>query len=239
MSILDNRERVGSFTSSQVYRLMAKGRGEYNFGAGALTYIQEKQIEKRMGRSLSIESYSRATSYGSMMERFVFSLLGMDYRLVSSESLRHPSINGLSGSPDLIAIDKIGEIKNFYPKAFAILADALKTGSTDIIKSTNPAVYWQCVSNAMICSKDKAEIILFMPYESELDSVRDFAENYDGGDIDPWQIRWIYEVPKNELPYLPNSGYYSNLNVFEFIIPTADIQELTERVLKANELLNR
>jgi hypothetical protein len=75
-----------------------------------------------------------------------------------------------------------------------------------------------------------------MPYESELEEIREMAENYDGND--QWKYRFIAESHKSALPYLPNKGYYKNLNIFEFKVPEEDKKALTERVLMAIQLLN-
>ena len=75
-----------------------------------------------------------------------------------------------------------------------------------------------------------------MPYFSELEDIRTMAENYDGGD--QWKYRFIVESPDAELPYLPDGGYYKNLNKFEFEVPKEDKDFLTERVELAIELLN-
>ncbi len=234
----ENKERIGSFTSSNIYKLMTSGRGEYGFGSGALTYINEKRIEKRLGNSLEIERYTRSMAWGIFMEMYVFKLIGMKYRIESKTTDRHPTIPNWSGSKDLIVKgEKVGDIKCYEPKNFCSYVDALKTGDLGIIKQKHPKEYWQLVSNAIINNVPNGEAIVFMPYKSELADVREMAENYVGDKV--WQYRFIYESEDAELPYLPDNGYYHNLNVFEFIIPTTDIQELTERVLKANELLNR
>lgn len=238
MSISENKERIGNFTSSEIFKLTTTGKGEYGFGAKAITYIDEKRIEKRMQRSLSVDFYSQATAWGLFLEMYVFSLLGFEYQISSQDTDLHPTIKGWSGSKDLIVPNvKISDIKCYQPKKFGQYADALIKGDLDEIKKNFPAEYWQLVSNSIINEVDSAEAILFMPYESEIETLREMAENYDGHD--QWKYRFIAENDKSALPYLPDNGYYKNLNKFMFKVPQADKDFLTERVEKAIKLLNK
>ena len=239
MSITENKERIGSFTSSEIHKLMTNGRGVHGFGAPALTYIKDKRIEKRLGRSLSVDVSSRAITWGNFMERRVFEMMGLEYKLKSQDTVLHPTIKGWSGSPDLIANDKIGEIKCYQPKHFSLYADALMSKDTEVLKKEAAAEYWQIVSNCIINNKSKGEGILYIPFQSELEVIRDVAMNYDGGEFDPWDIRFIYEGADADLPYIPDFGYYQNLITFEFDVPQADKEALTERVELAIELLNK
>ena len=78
--------RVGNFTSSQIYRLMANGKAKYSIGKPFYTYVQEKVREIRTGRPVNAYSSSRATEWGNFMEGWVFSeKLGLEYSLVSNE----------------------------------------------------------------------------------------------------------------------------------------------------------
>lgn len=225
MSITENKERIGSFTSSNIYRLLGSKKVRE-------TYIQEKQIEKRMGRSIQVESYSQAMAWGSFMEMFVFDKIGLEYKITSNDTDVHPLIKGWSGSKDLIVPGiKVSDIKCYQPKNFALYTDALLTENIDFIRSNFPKEYWQLVSNAIINEVPNAEAITFMPYRSELDELRDFAENYEGSDS--WKYRFIYESDDCDLPYLPNTGYYESMNTFEFEVPNIDILLLTNAVLTA------
>lgn len=202
-----------------------------------LTYIEEKRIERRLGRSIDIEGYSRPMAWGLFMEMVVFSKVGMEYQMVSQDSDTHPTIAGWSGSKDLIVPGvKVGEIKCYQPKKFAQYTDAILKRDVDIIRAEFPQEYWQLVSNAIINEVPNAEAITFMPYQSELDEIRQLAEDYDGSD--QWKYRFIAEVPDCELPYLPDGGYYKNLNTFEFEVPQEDRDALTARVVESIKLLN-
>ena len=231
--MLENKERIGNFTSSEIYKLIKKGRGKNDlFSAAGMTYIKEKKIEKRMGRSIQVESYSRSMAWGIFMEMIVFSKIGLEYKIESKDTDLHPTINGWSGSKDLIVPNKkIADIKCYELKKFALYTGAILKGDLNEIKQDFPKEYWQLVSNAIINDVPNAEIITYIPYESELEEIRQMAENYDRAD--KWKYRFIYESDKISLPYLPDGGYYKNLNYFEFEVPKEEKELLTERVLEA------
>ena len=227
--ITENKERIGSFTSSEIYKLIKKGTGKNEFSAPGLTYIEEKQLEIKLGRSIGVDAYSQAMAWGSFMELYVFSLIGTEYIITSNETDAHPTIKGWAGSKDLIVLGKkVSDIKCYQPKNFAQYTNALLKCDVENIKNNFPKEYWQLVSNAIINDVPNAEAITFMPYESELEDIREMAANYDGGD--QWKYRFIAEADKSALPYLPDGGYYKNLNIFEFEISLEDKIILTERV---------
>ena len=79
MTILSNPARIGSFTSSEIYNLLKKDRSGKGFGVPALTYIEERNMARRLGRSLTTETNSRPTTWGKCLEPFAFQKLGFDY----------------------------------------------------------------------------------------------------------------------------------------------------------------
>lgn len=231
-----NANRIGNFTSSQISKLMKNDRSGKGIGAPGLTYIEEKRLELKLGRSVDVQAYSKTMAWGTLMQYRAFDMLPFGYDFLGNDTFNHPSIPYWSGSPDLVeAGAKIGDIKCYYPKNFAALADVLIKQDTELFKEEFPEEYWQLVSNAIIMNVPNAEMVLYMPYESELDSIREFASNYDGEDM--WHYRFIIEENKSYLPYLPDGGYYKNLYQFEFEVPQSDKDALTDRVLLATELL--
>lgn len=236
--MVENKERIAHLTSSKIFKLIkvdAKG----NFQKPGETYIQEKRMEKRMNRCLDVEKYAKQMAWGHFMELFVHkNHLDIYYEKTATETDRHPTIKGWSGSKDFIVVrKKISELKAYEPKKFGAYTDALLTKDISIIRENFPEEYWQLVSNAMINNVPNAEAITFMPYKSELDEVRKMAENYD--DYDQWKYRFIWESEDKALPYLPDGGYYKNLNKFEFEVPKEDKELLTERVNQAIKELNK
>lgn len=59
MSVLKNTLRHGNFTSSEIVALTTKGKAKDSFGKPALTYIEEKNMERRLGRSITTESNAK------------------------------------------------------------------------------------------------------------------------------------------------------------------------------------
>lgn len=229
MSIIENTLRIGNFTSSEIYRIMGTPTVQK-------TYIRKKNIERRLGRSLETETSTNTMSWGKFMEMRVHNLLGLEYKFSSTETDQHPTISYWCGSKDLIVPGKkISEIKCYQPENFAEYVDALMTKNTEFIKNEFPKEYWQMVSNAIINNVPNAEAIAYMPYRSELTEIRELASNYDGED--QWAFRFIAEKPDSWLSWLPDGGYYKNLNLFEFPVPEADIKALTDKVKEVGKQL--
>jgi hypothetical protein len=232
---MNNEIRTANFTSSNIFKLMTTGKGAHGFGEKALTYIQEKRIESRIGRGLDNGAYSRDMAWGEFVEARVFDLLGLDYKIVSKDTFKHPQIKNWVGSPDLLTKDSVGDIKCYQPKNFALYSDALLTGDLELIKKEFPKEYWQLISNAIICDKKYAEAVVYLPYKSELNDIRIMADNYEG--VDQWRYRFIIEADDRELAHQIEGLYYKNLNQLKFEVPQQDIDLLTERVKLAITLL--
>lgn len=239
---MNNANRQGRFTSSQMFRLVGTP-------AVRKTYVEEKQIEIRMKRCLDVGSYSQSMAWGKYMENQVFKKMSLDYTIVSKQTLLHPDklLSKIwSGSPDMIKIinkdqkKRVSEVKCYYPKNFAQLTDAMKiaeeTDDLAALKKINKGKeYWQVVSNAILCGVDVAEIISYMPYESEMDEIREDISNFEGEDF--FYYRFITERKNDVLPVLPDGGYYKNLNIFSFVVPDEDKLLLTNCVIDAGLLL--
>lgn len=262
--MIHNPYRAGNFTSSKIVALTSMGSREMTEeeltshkkanpksrkktieswpGKAALTYIEEKKMERRLGRSLTTEINARATSWGSLVEGRVFDLLGLEYRLSSKETIVHPDYPFWAGSPD-------AEKKNTAPdfkcpltlKSFCQLVDPLYRGlnGMDAMNAVREeheegeTYYWQIVSNSCFKNLQFGELIVYMPYLAELLEIKQMADRDQTG-----KYKWISYAEFDELPYLLPDGYYKNLNVIRFEIPKADKELLTMRVDQAGKLLN-
>ena len=256
-TILNNKLRVGNFTSSEIHKLMVGGTSpmtadeiaqqkidnpkstrktkDVMFGAGALTYIKEKVYERRLKCSLATESNAKPLTWGKFMESRCFELLGNEYILNSQETDLHPTINTWSGSRDGNKSDGKTLIEIKCPYTRKSFCELVELETAEDIKEHSPEYYWQMVSNACIMGVDKAELIIYMPYLSELESIK-----YDCGQIDsPSQknFAWINFAEVEELPHLIDGEYYKSVNIKAFNIPEADKLELTYRVLAASQKL--
>ncbi len=230
--MIKNPLRCGNFTSSEIVRLIG--------AKTAATYIEEKNMERRLGRSISEEISAKPLSWGEIVEKQVFDIIGTEYRLCSTETIRHPEIEYWCGSPDAQKFDEgntIVDVKSPHTlKSFCQLVDC-KT--IEEIRSTHQygeKYFWQLVSNAILTGSKYAELIVYMPYLSELEAIRELCRNYDGNQN---RFAWINFSTDDELPYLIEGGYYKNLNVIRFHVSDFDKELLTERVKAAGVLLQQ
>lgn len=256
-----DQRRNGNFTSSGIYALTISGTRkmteaeqrawkaanpkstrtttECMFGDKALGYIEEKNFERRLGRSLESEAGSRALTWGKLVEARAFELLGLDYKISSQETVVHPHIPFWLGSPDGNKFDPgktVFDIKCPYTlKSFCRMAEC---ESIEALRANHPdgeAYYWQLVSNGILTNSCFAELIAYVPYQSELDKIRELASQQDEGEQN--RYAWIYFAQDNDMPYLLDGGFYKNIHKIRFEIPQKDIENLTKRVLAAGELL--
>lgn len=249
-TINNNILRVGNITSSEIAAIMKFGKAKGSFGVPALTYIEECNFERRLGRSISTESNARPLTWGSAIEKRVFDLLGIEYQLVSNKTIVHPDIDYWSGSPDANKFDEgktVVDIKApLTLKSFCQLVDPLYSSPIKLDGNTMMTMirdnhkdgdkyYWQLVSNAILTDSKYAELIVYVPYESELQAIQDMITQMD--DEKQYRYKWIAFADQDELPSLKDGGYYKNINVIRFEVPNEDKVALTERVRQCSELL--
>lgn len=209
---------LGNFSSSEIIRLCGTAKARE-------TYIREKNLERKLGRSLNKDFRSKDTSWGHLVEYWVLKTkLGTEYSQNSLETVKHPTVDCWVGSPDamkhIIGMKTVCDIKGLQLKGFCEMVDAFqKGGIQEVISETDSGekFYLQIVSNGCITSTSNGELILACPYKSELDEIRHLAMNYDGPD--PGRFEWIAFADDEELPYLPDGGHYKNLNFLQFPLP--------------------
>lgn len=241
MGNMNNSNRWGKFTSSNVYKLIKEGRGKEEFSAPGLTYIQEKAIERKMQSCLDGGAHTQSLAWGNFMELMVYSILGVQYQISSKETTLHPKYGKFwSGSKDLFTVnnetgemESIAEIKCYQKKNFALYTDCLLKKDIELFKNEFPKEYWQIVSNACLENVEIGEAISYMPYVSEAEEIKQMAFDYDGAD--QWKYKFIQDLPVEDLPFIPDGGYYKNINKFAFIVPQEDKDFLETRILLAEE----
>jgi len=241
MGNMNNVNRAGKFTSSNVYKLIKEGRGKEEFSAPGLTYIQEKAIERKMQSCLDGGAHTQALAWGNFMELMVYSILGVQYQISSKETTLHPKYGKFwSGSKDLFTVnnetgemESIAEIKCYQKKNFALYTDCILKKDIELFKNEFPKEYWQIVSNACLENVEIGEAITYMPYVSEAEEIKQMAFDYDGAD--QWKYKFIQDLPVEDLPFIPDDGYYKNINKFAFIVPQEDKDFLETRILLAEE----
>jgi hypothetical protein len=256
--MINNIQRIGNFTSSEIVALTKKAKDGKSFGEPAKSYIQECNMERRLGRSITDETNAKPLTWGKMLEQRVFNLLPTDYILCSDKTIVHPEISYWSGSPDGGKYDKgktVTDIKcPVTLKSFCQLVDPLYYNITGIdamnairegfmddsglwhnAHKDGEKYYWQLVSNAVLFGSEYAELIIYMPYESELDDIKLMAQQAPAEEL--YKHYWIGMANDGELPFLKDGGYYKNINIIRFAVPAEDKEKLKELVLKAGQYL--
>lgn len=241
---MNELHRYGNFSSSEIYKLVKSGRGKNDvFSQTGLTYIAEKRMEKRLGRSLSSETNAKPTNWGTFLEGIAFEKLSLDFSLVSKKRFVHTKYPNWVGMPDNLSTDIVADIKcPWTMKQFCELVDAMKSGdpyqylkSLDGQGQLGSHYIWQLVSNAILCDRDYAALFVYVPYKSDLDMIRYQASQAE----DQNKVAFIQWAKDDELPYLPDDcEYYKDFNTCTFEIPQEDKDFLTERVVLAIEMLN-
>lgn len=241
-AILQSEKRLGNFTSSEIHRLVTiDGRTGKWKDANALTYINEKKRERRIGRSLDNESFSKACEWGKLLEYYVFqNVLGLEYKFQSQETLTHPTIDCWRGTPDALKYDgdkviSVVDLKcPFTLNSFLDFAECKTMEEIREEHKDGEKYYWQLVSNSILTNNNSAELILFCPREEVIPNIKSFAEEYNG----ELNLYWLFNAQQEELPYIPTGrDFYKSMYKFEFEIPQTDKDFLEEKILWASKLL--
>lgn len=269
--------RNGNFTSSEIVALLSMGSRDMTEaelaqqkidnpksrkktieswpGKAAITYINQCNMERRLGRSLDGELDAKPTNWGKFVEPLLFQLLDGEYTYNSSDTLTHPEYPYWKGTPDGFKITEnktlvdakcpytlesfcklVGPLYNDFDGMGAM--NALREGYTDKTGLFQPAhpdaekYYWQIVSNACIDDCTHGELIIYCPYESELSVIQ--AAAVESGNPSAY---FIANGSQKSLPYLKDDGFYKNINIISFEIPESDKNLLTETVKKASAYL--
>ena len=241
---MEINNRFGTFSSSSIWKLMTKDRTGTGNGAPAKKYIKQVQYELNLGRPLNKEVDSIEILWGKMNELRVFQKLSMEYSLISKNRLFHPEIKYWSGAPDLINKNEmvVGDIK--CPYSIEMFCDKLKAlANIKTYKEEFPEDYWQHISNSILLEKNGCEIkyfeaIIYMPYLSEIEEIKQYAvsDEIEYSNFKNEYTRFYY-AKVEELPYLLDGGHYRNINIIRWEINPADKNLLTEKIIKAGELL--
>ena len=268
-----SKTRDGNFTSSEIINLLSttsrpmtddelkshlaenpkskKKNIEAWPGKAAITYINQCNMERRLGRSLDGELDAKPTSWGRFVEPLLFQLLDGDYTYNSSDTLTHPEYEFWKGTPDGFKIHEtktvvdakcpftlesfcklVGPLYNGFEGMGAM--NALREGYTDktgLFQAPHADAekyYWQIVSNACIDDCTHGELIVYCPYESELSVIQKVA--VESGNPSAY---FIANGSQKSLPYLKDDGFYKNINIISFEINPNDKDLLTETVKKA------
>lgn len=272
-----SNSRSGNFTSSEIVALLSttsrpmtedelkqhlldfpkskKKNIEAWPGKAAVTYINQCNMERRLGRSLDGELDARPVTWGKFVEPLLFSMLGEDYTYNSNDTLTHPLYPFWRGTPDgfrkttkkTLAEAKCPYTLESFCKLVQPLYDGLEgldainalrngyTAKNGLIQPPHAdfeRYYWQQVSNSCIEDCEASDFIIYCPYESELEVIQRVA--VESGNPNAY---FIANASKNTLPYIKDDGYYRNINIISFDVPVEDKEFLTETVKNAEKYL--
>lgn len=218
MSITQTKSRIGNYTSSQIYRLMGSKRVKE-------TYKEEKELERKIKMAIKEDVGSRSSNWGTIMEYYVNeNYLPIGWNAWTSGTIESKEFENWSGTPDIYSEDAIGDIKCYGRKKFAQMASVIALNDLEIFKKQFPDTYWQLTSNAALADKNKCMVLIYLPYEKELDDIANWVANYE---IDhPWKYRFISESESWELPCQSNDSDFDNVITFEWYLVKEDVEAL-------------
>ena len=64
--------RIGNLTSSEIYKIIGKGKSGNEFSVGGFSYIESKVFERKLGKSLATESNAKPLLWGRICEKHFF-----------------------------------------------------------------------------------------------------------------------------------------------------------------------
>lgn len=234
-----NRLRIGNFTSSPIAHLTSNGTTKGSTGKPFATYVKMKNRERKLGRCLDNDSFARPTSWGKLVEqRLLNDILPLEYEPCSAQTIQHPTISCWVGTPDCKKHTPEGltVVSGKCPFTLGSYLDFAECNTIEDVREKHKDgedYYWQVISDAELIGAKFAELIVYLPFQSELQDIRALAYNYEGAD--KYKYYWISNASDEELPYLPDHCEYKNQYTFRFEVPQADREFLTSRVLLAEK----
>lgn len=237
----NDKNRVAHFTSSKVAPLLLNGKGKYGFGAGAITYIEERAMELELGRGVELPLNKWEILWGKVWEPYVHWQLGAEYKICIDQSKEHPKYPFWSGAKDFRIPDGVSELKCYQMKKHYEYTKCLLKQDVQLLKANYKDEYWQIVSNSCIDDVKLGEAMAFMPTEEMLLEMKQMIEDTDYVERqlkdDPFKYKFIVDRPLWDLPFIPEHSKFPSMTKFRFTVPKEDKEFLTERIIKANQLL--
>lgn len=237
--------RVARVTSSKISVLTVTGNGKFGFGAGAITYLNDKKKELAYGRGISLPVYKQEMVWGKLWEVWVHWQLGSEYELIIDKTTVHPKYSIWSGSEDFqvkITGGCISELKCYQLSNHYDYVECLQKQDIELFKKEFKTEYWQIVSNSCIHDTKYGEAIAFMPTEENLIEMRYLIENTDYVEKhlkdDPWKYKFVIEKDLYDLSFIPEHSDFPSMVKFRFEVPIEDKIFLTKQVINAEKYLN-
>jgi hypothetical protein len=242
-STANNPLRNGKFTSSQADKILGINSKSKVAVTAAMNYIEERNMERILGRSIATESDARPLQWGKLCEQFIVPLLGIKYQTMNDEVLAHPKYGDFwVGSPDQIKHEEVKVVcetkcpqtlKSFFSLVYGGVAGMIEGFEHKGFKfskhKSGQDYYAQCTSNCAIVDTNRAEFIVFMPKLSQLPAIRELAAEFG--------YKWIEYATDSELPHLPDDHPKAGLNIFPFEIPKSKFDEMEYCMVESSKHL--
>lgn len=240
--------RIGNITSSEIVALTTNGTKKDTIGKPFYTYVQQCIFERRLGKSLDSDAHTKELTWGNLMEMYFFYEKGqIKYTPMMNETIKHNEYDFWVGSPDAVnnEINAVVELKCPYTlNSFCQLVEPILQGYNGITAmqyirknhKQGEKYYWQCISNAILTGKNKVEFLVYCPFQSCLEEIRQLANNAPAEQLS-WYY-WIAYASDKELPHLIEDAEYSDVYSIVFDAPYEDVEFLTSRVAIAGNLIN-
>lgn len=157
-------QRLGRFSSSQLWRLMSEPKLKAdkeagNLSEGALTYVKECVAERITGHRAKEDFNSRFTDWGNDHEPIAKGIYQHLQKVEVYDSGYIPFGENFGGSPDgLIGENGIIEIKCPYT-----ITAHLEHMITSDMKSDLKEYYWQCIGYLLITEREWLDFVSYSP----------------------------------------------------------------------------
>ena len=238
--------RIGNLTSSEIYKIIGKGKNGNDFNTGGYSYIESKFFERQLGKSLATESNAKPLLWGRLCEKHFFENSGrIEYTPLMNEPISHKEIEYYAGSPDAYkGEDIVSELKcPFTLLSFCQLVQPIIEGhkgldAIDVIRDTHSdgeKYYWQMVSNSILTGRKQCEFIVYCPFESELEAIKELAQEQPLEDLSSYYF--VSTASNKQLPCLPDRGFYNNVYSITFTPPQDDIDLLISKIHLCKSLI--
>lgn len=160
--------RCGKFTSSEIHKLMGKGRSGDYFGLVAKTYIATKAAEMLTLEPANQRGPTMAMEWGNAHEYEAMTKFRDLYGEVEYFGGENPTFfpygEHAGGSPDGLGKDFVLEIKCPFNSSEHLQHLLLQTD--DDLKDYAPEYYWQIQANMLFANREQG---IFVSYDPRFD----------------------------------------------------------------------
>lgn len=229
-----------NFTSSQIHKLTSNGRAKDSIGTPFYTYVNEVYYATCIGRKITNESNAKPTNWGRLIELwFASRKMGLESNFDSKKRYYHLELPW-SGAPDYLTGQTVGDIKSpWTPLSYCQMYDVMQKGNLEEFKKEIKEYYWQLVSNMILSNSKECELTINIPYEDELDDIREFAQGeYVNEMIGANNVQFVHYMDNEQLPYIKRDAKFKDYITFKFTPPKEDVEFLKERVKLASLTLS-